>query len=306
MAGFIILAICAVAFALYMAWSRWRLKREVYRFADALEANLDHLIAGEVLEDTGNTEDSLWGKVNEKLVRAAHIEEQKRQESIEGKKRIQELISDISHQTKTPIANQKVYLELLHQEPQSGQGRAFLRQLELQTDKLDFLFQSMVKVSRLENGIIHIKKQKTDMVKTLGEAIASVVPAASKKNIELSVECEEPLFLPHDKKWTEEAVFNILDNAVKYTEADGKVKIQVIRQEIFTKICIRDSGKGIAPERQAQIFTRFYREPEVHDREGIGIGLYLARTIIEVQNGYIEVQSEPGQGSEFSVYLPND
>ena len=97
-------------------------------------------------------------------------------------------------------------------------------------------------------------------------AVAAVVPAASKKNIILSVEREEgegTLGLQHDKKWTEEAIYNLLDNAVKYTPQGGKITVRVRRREIFTEIHVRDTGKGIAPERHAQIFTRFYREPEV-------------------------------------------
>ena len=108
----------------------------------------------------------------------------------------------------------------------------------------------------------------------------------------------------HDSKWTEEAIYNILDNALKYTEPGGKIHIQTERQELFFKISISDTGKGIAPERQAEIFTRFYREPEVHDKPGVGIGLYLARTIMELQKGYIEVQSEIGKGACFRLYFP--
>ena len=85
------------------------------------------------------------------------------------------------------------------------------------------------------------------------------------------------LVLKHDKKWTAEAIFNILDNAVKYTEVGGNIHIVVCRQELFTKISIEDTGKGIALERQATIFTRFYREPEVHDNDGIGIGLIFSK-----------------------------
>lgn len=108
-----------------------------------------------------------------------------------------------------------------------------------------------------------------------------------------------------DKKWTGEAVFNILDNAIKYTESNGNIYVFVCKQEIFTKIAIQDTGKGIALNRQGLIFSRFYREPEIHDDEGIGIGLYLARKIIMLQDGYIEVKSEVGQGSTFIIYLPN-
>ena len=101
-------------------------------------------------------------------------------------------------------------------------------------------------------------------------------------------------------------LINLLDNAVKYTNPKGRIAVQVIYQEIFTKISVRDNGKGILPERQAEIFTRFYREPEVHDNHGVGIGLYLTRKILELQNGYIEVHSETGKGSDFCLYLPNE
>ena len=130
-------------------------------------------------------------------------------------------------------------------------------------------------------------------------------PRAEAKNNQIRVDCDENLAVSHDRKWTGEALFNILDNGVKYTGEGGKIDISVCRQEIFTKISITDNGKGIAPERQGRIFQRFYREPEIHDSEGIGIGLYLAREIITLQNGYIEVKSEAGCGSTFCVYLPN-
>lgn len=136
-------------------------------------------------------------------------------------------------------------------------------------------------------------------------AISNVIIKAEKKNITIDVQYDEQLELNHDKKWTAEAIFNILDNAVKYTNDGGNIHIVVCKQELFTKISIEDTGKGIIPERQATIFTRFYREPEVHDNDGIGIGLYLAREIIMLQNGYIEVHSKIGKGSTFMIYIPN-
>lgn len=215
------------------------------------------------------------------------------------------LISDISHQTKTPLANIKLYQEFLQEEELSEKGQEFLKRLEEQTDKLDFLLQSMVKMSRLENGIIQIKKENENLYHTLTAAVSQIVPAAAEKEMELHVECEEKVLLNHDAKWTEEAIFNVLDNAVKYTKAGGMIYVKAVRQEIFTKISIRDNGKGILPERQAEIFTRFYREPEVHEQNGVGIGLYLTRRILELQNGYIEVHSDAGKGAEFCMYLPN-
>lgn len=306
MVGLIILTIAAFLSAIVTAWKMWNLKKEVYTFADELEKALDEIISGKEIRRPEECEDSLWGKVSEKLQRVAHIWKRKEEESRKEKVMMKELISDISHQSKTPIANLKVYQELLREEMVTEKGREFLQSMEGQTEKLDFLLKSMVKMSRLETGIIQIQSRKSDLRITLGQAVAAIVPKAEKKRIQLSVECASEVLVGHDKKWTEEALFNILDNAVKYTDEEGWIQISVKVQEIFTKISIKDSGKGIAPERQAEIFTRFYREPEVHAQEGIGIGLYLSRRIIEMQKGYIEVHSEAGAGSEFQIYLPNE
>lgn len=216
------------------------------------------------------------------------------------------MVSDISHQTKTPIANIKVYLEILQAEASSAREREFLSNMERQTEKLVFLLQSMIKMSRLETGSIQIQQQEAELIDTLEHAVAAIVPKAEKKQIRLSVDCDTQIKLFHDPKWTEEAVFNLLDNAVQYTEPGGSIHLSVTGQELFTKISVQDTGKGIAQERQAQIFTRFYREPEVHDIEGIGIGLYLTRRIAELQDGYVEVHFISGQGSEFRLYLPNE
>ena len=239
----------------------------------------------------------------------------KDEENLRGKQQMKELISDISHQTRTPVANQKIYLEILKDMDLPGEATEFLNKLEHQTDRLDFLFQSLVKMSRLETGVIQIRKERGDLFDTLTGAMAAVVPAASKKGIALEVEGGEEklseetdknrLLLSHDRKWTEEAVYNLLDNAVKYTPEGGRVTLCVEKKEIFTEIHVRDTGKGIALERQAQIFTRFYREPEVQDLEGLGIGLYLTRKIAELQGGYVEVRSEAGKGADFCLFLPN-
>lgn len=314
----IVLTVCALLLAAVLGRKLYLLKQDVYRFADQLEKSLDGIISGkepgEDCEDVicGDVacgdcedEDTLWGKIYEKLRRADHIWQRKEEESLSEKNKMKELISDISHQTKTPVANLKLCMEILQDEPMSERAEEFLNSMEEQIEKLDFLIQGMVKISRLETGVITIRDRESDLRATIGRAVASIVPKAEEKQIRLYVDCDREAQIRHDGKWTEEAIFNLLDNGVKYTDAGGSIHIEVKVQEMFTQICIRDTGKGIAPERQAEIFTRFYREPEVHEQEGIGIGLYLARKIIELQKGYIEVKSEVGEGAEFRIYLLN-
>ena len=304
MAWIIIWTACTDIAVIFLLWKLWYFKREVYDYTEQLEQWLDDIISDK--EITQVDEDTLQSKISEKINRINRIFQQKKEETLKEKKSIQEIISDISHQTKTPIANMKLYLELLKEEPISEKGTIFIENLESQTDRLNFLFQSMVKMSRMETGIIKIQQGQANLSETLGKAVAAIVPKAEKKQIQPFVQCGEDILINHDKKWTAEAIFNILDNAVKYTNAGGNIKITVTVLEIYTRISIQDSGKGIAIERQAEIFQRFYREPEVHDQEGIGIGLYLARKIIELQNGYIEVRSQKNHGSNFQIYLLNE
>lgn len=294
-----------VFIATFALWKYVRLKHDVYEYTEKLDNAINHMLKSAELKTIPYEKDDLWGKIYERLFRLSYLYTHKNLEISEEKDKLKELVSDISHQTKTPIANIKLYLEMMEDEIDFNNNQEYLKKMNSQVDKLDFLLQNMIKMSRLETGTIKIQKQNVLLADTLAMAISNVVIKADKKNIKIDVQYDEQLMLKHDKKWTAEAIFNILDNAVKYTEVGGNIHIVVCRQELFTKISIEDTGKGITPERQATIFTRFYREPEVHDKEGIGIGLYLAREIITLQNGYIEVQSQIGQGSKFIIYLPN-
>lgn len=335
---FIVLCLAAVGAAAASVWKVYEMKKEVYLFESQVEQALDDMITRPVFFDgrhekvrqvnaeeqtnvylgeleneeiegcpqaqTEELTDTLWGKCKEKIERINQIWQKKEMKSRKEKDQIKELIADISHQTKTPIANMKLYLEFLKEEALSEKGMEFLKNLEGQMEKMDFLLQSMVKMSRLEAGVIQIKCEQYFLYETIARAASEIVPSAARKGIKLYVECDQKIKIWHDKKWVEEAVFNVLDNAVKYTQKGGHIYVYAVCQEIYTKISIRDDGKGILPERQAEIFTRFYREPEIHEQSGIGIGLYLTRQILEMQGGYIEVHSEEGKGAEFCLYLP--
>ena len=217
---------------------------------------------------------------------------------------LQELISDISHQVKTPIANLKMINNtLLENEVPPQKQKEFLTAQASQLDKLDFLMQAMIKTSRLETGVISLEQRQQPIYDTLAAALGGILLNAEKKKIDVQVECPEHLDARHDRKWTSEALFNILDNAVKYTPAGGQIRVSVEGWEMYVKIDIADTGIGISEQHQGTIFKRFYREDVVHDVDGIGIGLYLAREIVTLQGGYIRVASEVGKGSTFSVFL---
>ena len=290
--------ICAV---LFMAF----LRRKLVLFSDRLCETIDNMLDGASAPPQVYEEENLFYKINHRLVRLYEVMRENRESVAKERADLQELISDISHQVKTPISNLKIVNATLLEQPMPEEKqREFLQASSGQLEKLDFLMQAMIKTSRLETGVISLDRKIQPLYDTLAAALGGILLNAERKNIHVSVDCPEDIVLAHDRKWTSEALFNILDNAVKYTSAGGDIQVSVQSWECYVKIDITDSGKGIAENRQGMIFKRFYREEEVHDVEGIGIGLYLAREIVSMQEGYIKVVSTVGCGSTFSVFLP--
>ncbi|WMJ81424.1 HAMP domain-containing sensor histidine kinase [Clostridium sp. MB40-C1] len=281
-------------------------RRKLTLFSDALCRTLDDMLTEEIEPPQITESENLFYKINHRLARLYEVMRENRRSIAKEQASLQELISDISHQVKTPIANLKmVNATLLEQEVSPEKQLEFLKGTGIQLDKLDFLMQTMIKTSRLETGVISLEKKSQLVYDTLAAALGGILLGAEKKDIHVSVSCPEKLKVSHDRKWTSEALFNILDNAVKYTPEHGSIHVAVDNWEMYVKIDIADTGRGIAEQNQGSIFKRFYREDTVHDAPGVGIGLYLARKIITMQGGYIKVVSEIGEGSRFSVFLPH-
>lgn len=274
-------------------------------FTSDLCRTLDNMISGSEEPKQISDKETLFARISHRLSRLYSIMQENNRKVDEERQELQRLVSDISHQVKMPVSNLKMVIDTLLTKPVTDQERIdFLRGIRSQTDKLDFLFQALVKTSRLETGAIRLEKRDGLLFDTLAQAMSGIVYSAEKKDIAVTVDCPEDLQLSHDSKWTAEALFNLLDNAVKYTPAGGKISVSVEQWEMYIKLDITDTGKGISESSRASIFRRFYREEEVHDEPGVGIGLYLAREIITLQGGYIKVTSEIGKGSTFSVFLP--
>ncbi len=282
-------------------------RRKLTLFSDMFCRTLDDMLSGNIKPLQIAEEESLFYKITYRLGRLYEVMNENRLSIAKERADLQELISDISHQVKTPIANLKmINSTLLEQAVPEYKQKEFLLASASQLDKLDFLMQAMIKTSRLETGVISLDKKKQPIYDTLASALGGILLNAEKKQIDVQISCPEHLAVPHDRKWTSEALFNILDNAVKYTPEKGKISVSVECLEMYLKISIFDNGKGIPEKHHGTIFKRFYREDDVHDAEGIGIGLYLAREIITMQEGYIKLTSSPGIGSCFMVFLPRD
>lgn len=282
----------------------WYEQYRAGKLADDICENLDDLISGRNPERAQTFDDSLADKVQSKLLQYWNILREDRQESREEKENLQEIISDISHQVKTPMANIRLFSNILRQEKLSwAQREEFAHTLEFQVDKLEFLLQSLIKMSRLETGTFSMHIEERNLHNTLVQAVKDVWQAAEKKKLQIDLECAGEITAKYDEKWTLEALENILSNGVKYTPERGSIRISVHPWQFYTRVDITDTGIGIAEEHYNDIFQRFYRAEEVSAQEGVGLGLYLAQTILNKQRGYITVKSKPGQGSTFSVYL---
>ena len=219
--------------------------------------------------------------------------------------RVAQLISDIAHQVRTPVANIRLYAQLLEEQPLPEEAASCVRALLAQGDKLESLTGALFKASRLEAGIIALHPEQGRLLPLVRRAVSQYTPAARAKGIALHMEDEdaEAVF---DPRWTEEALCNLIDNAVKYTPSGGSVAVSVRSYELFCRVTVSDTGPGIPESEHPKIFRRFYRAPAAEKVPGSGLGLYLAREIAAGEGGYLKVESRVGEGSRFSIYLPRE
>ncbi|MFD0869128.1 Alkaline phosphatase synthesis sensor protein phoR [Chlamydia abortus] len=281
----------------------WVLRSQVKAVIRTVDDIVDGAISGR-RRITGYAETNLSSLEN-KLTRYIDMSRAHEQNKEAEKNKIQGLISDISHQTKTPLSNIHLYTQLLEEQPLPDESSRYLvAQIKTQSEKLNWLIQSLIKMSRLETGVIAIRAGAHPVLPTVMAAVSQVYAEAEARKIRIGVSCDPTTAASHDPKWTGEALFNILDNAVKYSNNGEQILISVKAGEMFTRINIADHGIGIAESELNLVFQRFYRCAKTPVNEGVGIGLYLAREIVTSQGGYIKASSKPGEGSVFSVFLP--
>lgn len=279
----------------------YKRKKAVLRMRQMLDAAIDGTFTESKFDE------SLYSAVENKLSEYLNASEISARRTAMEKDRIKALIADISHQTKTPISNILIYTELLKEQELPDEARQSVALLESQAQKLNFLIASLVKLSRLETGIIVLHPREDYVTGLLEEAYKQFHYKAEEKGLYLRMETQDiqEIKAVFDEKWTKEALGNVIDNAVKYTRTGG-VTVMVKPYEMFVGIEVADTGMGISEEEQARIFGRFYRTVEVSNEEGVGIGLYLTRQILQLEGGYIKVVSEAGKGAKFTLYLPRD
>ena len=308
---------------LLLAWAaliyRKREKKLKISILQMLEEASSGLFQEKRFDETSvsEVENRMWNYLENRQTAMERIER--------DRQRMQSQISDIAHQAVLPVSNIVLYTQLLEENLSNGFTGTKINEIEnVQLTKaevseinseitairdeigtLDFLIQSLVKLSRMENGIINLNAEKQQIKPMLDLVKQQFAIKAKNKGIDFLIEDTEEMAVS-DRKWTLEAVANIVDNAVKYTQEGGKISIHTEALPSLVRIDIADTGIGIREEEQGAVFSRFYRSVETSNSRGVGIGLYIAREVMRAQNGYIRLRSEYGNGSTFSLYFLKD
>ena len=293
------LLLCAAGLAALAAgcWLALRARRTVRR----LDRMLTDAIDGGFVEE--HYDETAVSALEARMARLLHGSAAANRALSREQAAVQSLISDISHQARTPMANILLYADLLEETDLTDAQRARLTPLRDQAEKLRFLIENLIRSSRLETGILQLAPAAGSVDALMEQAAGEAGAAAAANGVALTVRpgragaCFDP-------RWTPEALYNLVDNAVKYTPPGGSVVLSAALTDSFCRVDVADTGPGIPESEQAAIFGRFARGAAARGPEGLGIGLYLARQIAAGQGGYIRVKSAPGQGSVFSLYLP--
>ena len=290
----VIALLAAIAVVVY---DRLKLKKTLDNIEEMIDMTMNDGITAEHFDESrlSKLESKLADFISRSSISAQNVKDER--------DKIKSLISDISHQTKTPIANLILYSELLEGTELPKDAESNVKAIHSQAEKLRFLIDSLVKLSRLENGILELTPVNAKVGPVIESVCRQLGEKAETKGLLIRFEGtdSEAVF---DEKWTYEALVNIVDNAVKYTNECGKITVSCDDYEMFTRIDIKDTGIGIPEEEYTEVFKRFYRGKAVKNQEGVGIGLHLAREIISGEGGYIKLSSEVGKGTTFSVFLP--
>lgn len=262
------------------------------------------------IEEKAAGEETLYGRIEHMLVRIQRMNRGRQEELTESRSRVQKLITEIAHQMRTPLANGGTYLELLEgelsgrEDPVADPVPMYLEALRSSQEKIRFLTEEFIRISRLENNIIRIRKEERDIAGTIGDTLAQVRPMAEEKGVRISEHLPEGLSCPHNPGWFGEALWNVLDNAVKYSQEGGRIWVEASRGELYLTIRVADEGIGIDEGEEARVFQRFYRGRRTASYEGLGVGLYLAREITARHGGFMEIQRRD-PGVEVRVCLPD-
>lgn len=291
-----IIVLNAIITGLIIRWYRNAILRQYNTFLN----KADEILSGKQIDIT--YDESIDSAISERLNRIIEISRMQKEAAEEERDIIKSLLSNISHQIRTPLTNITLYAGLLKDELKESSAFRLADKVEKNAEKLEFFMKELLKSSYAEQEIISVKPNIIELDKLIKKSCQSVELDTLKKNIHICSECNNYNVFA-DPKWTEEVFTNIIENAIKYSPNESEIIIKSILYESFVCVQIIDNGIGIPESEQGKIFQRFYRGTNVTDKQGFGIGLYLAREVLKKQQGYIKIKSKPNIGTMVEVFL---
>jgi signal transduction histidine kinase len=276
-----------------------------YRRQKAIEkanASIDAFMSGNTAvrldsEDEGGLS-LLFYSVNKMATSlSAHLEAEKH-----TKEFLKNTISDISHQLKTPLASLKMYNEIIEEESGgSDTVRKFSQKSAGALERMDILIKNLLKIAKFDSGTVELNKRKINIKNIMEDVISAFETRAEREQKIITQNGSGSAVLFCDEDWLTEAIGNLVKNALDHTKAGGQICIEWKETPVITQIIIKDNGVGIHPEDIHHIFKRFYRSRFSNDKQGVGLGLSLAKSIVEAHNGTITAESIMGKGSVFTL-----
>ena len=289
------MAVLIVFFALIIGFLLYKyiiLRNEMREFSDYIDKALDGN-----LEITEFDEKEL-SKIKSKLIKFLYSNQVKEAKINIEKSKTKDLIADISHQTKTPITNLSLYISLLEDDPKDE----YLEIIKYELNKLEFLIQNLVKSSRLESDIISLQKHQANLKDIVEDVLREFKVILSEKDININLK-DEDLIFKLDERWLKEAIHNLIDNAIKYSPNGSKINISIYKSYLNYNLDIENECKDLSEETLPKIFERFYRGANSVSKDGLGLGLFIVREIIEKHGGNIRASLDENR-IKFSVDFP--
>ncbi len=291
----VLLGVIAIIVALIYTNKRDKSLRSINKYLDKVNNGNYEL----KIEDNGEDEIS---RLRNELYKTTILLRESAENSEKEKTNLSNSLADISHQLKTPLTSIRIMLDNIEENPNMDEKtrNEFIEEISRQIDWISSLVISLLKLAKFDAGAIVMQDTQINVKKLIDNVINNLAIMIDIKNIKIEEKIDEDVILRADYNWQLEALTNIIKNCIEHSKEDSKIKIEVENNSIFVKIKITDEGEGIAKEDLSHIFERFYKSKQVSENS-IGIGLSLAKTIIEKENGYIKVDSELGKGTTFEI-----
>lgn len=287
----------------YFLWRRRQ--KEYQRELEEISRCLDDLLEKKDISNCSFQKDTLTDKILWQLQRVQKMYEGITDLAESERDGIKKLLAEIAHQLRTPLSNMEIYLALLEDKSIGDtEKETYIQAVEQSEKKLHFLIEKFIVAARLENQIIQIHKCDTNLKETVAQAIFQVQKKAQEKKINIILQGEDgDKKVLHDRNWLCEAIYNLLDNSIKYSPAHTDILVTLTSNEMFSEICIEDNGTGIAEGEESKIFQLYYRGSNISNQEGYGMGLFIAREIVQKHDGFMKVKRKDS-GLKMSIVLP--